>query len=236
VLFSFFKTSDHHKTEVIYRSFFSLPRYKIFLFIEKFYKFFVNSEDHRLETIVKIISKNKPRRILEIGSGTFPIYSFLPEELKITIEYCICEVNPQKADYLRKKYPNLKISVADALGLPYKNDYFDLVFSKGVFHHIDNSDYTVRNKLRINFLAESRRVLKVNEINLLMDFSYDPRRFKDFFWHFLHKLILAEGEHNFSNKKETEHLFRESGYAGIEEGEFETYKGLYYYVIGKKVD
>lgn len=48
--------------------------------------------------------------------------------------------------------------VGDALKLPYKNNYFDFVFSFAVFHHIPSE------KQRIRFLSEIRRVLKPGHV------------------------------------------------------------------------
>jgi SAM-dependent methyltransferase len=220
--------------EILYRDKFSNLRYKIFLKIERFYKKFINDEDPRLEIILKNIKNNKPKRILEIGSGTFPIYAFLPKLLKETSEYYICEINPEKVEYIKKNYKNIKTSCGDALNLPYQNQFFDFVFSKGVLHHIDDKETNKREQKRIDFLNETKRVLKDNGSNLLMDFSYNPKRIRDVFWHNLHKLILIEGEHNFSNKTQIKKLFNFTKYKNVLTEEFDTFKGAYYCIVGRK--
>ena len=222
------------QAEVIYTNEFSNLRYKNFLKIEWIYKRIINNKDPRLKIILRNIQKNKPKRILEIGSGTFPIYAFLPSILKQKCEYYICEVNPQKVKYITKNYKNIKVSCYDALNLPYQNDFFDFVFSKGVLHHIDDQNTNKRKQRRINFLNETKRILKENGSNLLMDFAYNPRHFKDVFWHYLHKTILVEGEHNFSNKTAVKNLFNFAKYKDIKTEEFDTFKGMYYCIIGKK--
>ena len=224
----------NEKIEKVYLSRFSSRRYKFFQFLEKIYKKFINNKDGRIEFIVDYISQVKPKFILEVGSGVFPIYPFLPLVLRKECEYYICETNKEKVQYLQKQYPHLKIKVANALLLPYQDNCFDLVFSKGVFHHIDDNDSQKRIEKKINFLKESRRVLKKNGTNLLMDFCYTPRRFKDFFWHKLYKIILWESDYNYLNRLEVEKLFRSANYKKIESYEIDTFKGLYYCVIGKK--
>ncbi len=224
----------NNQAELVYRHKFSNLRYKLFLLIEKIYKNLINNEDYRLKVILQAIKEIKPKKILEIGSGTFPIYAHLPQGLKSTTQYYICEVNPAKVKYIAKNYPKIKVSCSDALNLPYKDNYFDFLFSKGVLHHIDHQNFETVKQKRINFLIESKRVLKNNGINLLMDFNYNKISFRDIFWHILHKLILFEGEHNFSKKDEVVEWLNLAGYQIIKSDHFQTYKGEYYYVISKK--
>jgi len=222
------------EAEIIYRRKFSNWRYKTFFIIEKLYKMFINNKDSRLEIIANKMQNARPVSILEIGSGTLPIYAFLPKLLKEICQYHVCEVNLKKAEFIAEKYKNISVSCSDALNLPYRDNFFDFVFSKGVLHHVDDKDSEKRRNKRLRFLLESKRVLRDGGSNLIMDFTYNYQRLKDFFWHFLHKILLFEGEHNFSTKKETENLFREANYKEISSEEFETFKGLYYYVIAKK--
>ncbi|MEK7203443.1 MAG: class I SAM-dependent methyltransferase [Patescibacteria group bacterium] len=229
-----FKSKFKGDDEIIYRNKFSEFRYKAFLFLEKIYKKYIDAKDQRLQIIVDNINKAKPKRILEIGSGTFPIYSYLPNKLKQNIHYYICEVNKKKVDYLKKNYKKINVDCSEAVHLPYKNNFFDFVFSKGVLHHIDSIDAKEREKIRLDFLLESKRVLKDGGSNLLMDFSYEKRRLSDIIWHFLHKVFLYEGEHNFYSMKVTKSLFKTANYKDITGNEFVTYKGFYYYLIAKK--
>ena len=125
------KTSKFNdKIENIYLTKFSSYRYKIFQFLEKLYKNLIDSRNGRIEFIIEYISKIKPKSILEVGSGVFPMYPYLPATLQNKLKYYICEVNFEKVRYLQKLYPNLKIVCNDALSLPYKDNHFDFVFSK----------------------------------------------------------------------------------------------------------
>lgn len=220
--------------ELLYRHKFSAARYKLFLLVEKIYKFFINDDDQRLDIILRFIKESRAINILEIGSGTLPIYKFIPENYKKFCAYYICEVNQKKAEQLALAHKSIKVVCADALNLPFPDNSFDLVFSKGVLHHVDAVDMKIRHQKRIKFLAESRRILKNEGQCLLMDFDYNSKRFKDYSWHQLHKVLLTEGEHNFSNKSEAEIFFKEAGFKRLRSGEFDTFKGLYYYIIGEK--
>jgi len=229
------KTSKFNdKIENIYLTKFSSYRYKIFQFLEKLYKNLIDSRNGRIEFIIEYISKIKPKSILEVGSGVFPMYPYLPATLQNKLKYYICEVNFEKVRYLQKLYPNLKIVCNDALSLPYKDNHFDFVFSKGVFHHIDDNNPEKRKQKKLDFLIESRRVLKEGGTNLLMDFYYSPGQFKDILWHKLYRIILWESDYNYSHRTEVEEFFRHVGFKNTRSSEFDTFKGLYYYIIGKK--
>ena len=222
------------KREKTYLEKFSARRYNLFQSFENLYKRIFNNKDGRMNLIIKIIDKKRPIKILEIGSGTFPVYQFLSEDIKKKSDYNVCEINEEKVEYLRKKYPQIKIKNAEALSLPYPNNYFDLVLSKGVLHHIDDSNPLERKKKKIIFLKESKRVLKKGGINLLMDFCYNPKRFRDFFWHGLYKIILKEGDYYYLKENAIKELFKLTNYKKIKSYPIDTFKGLYYCVLGEK--
>jgi ubiquinone/menaquinone biosynthesis C-methylase UbiE len=231
----FFKNSLE-KREQKYLSQFSPFKYKIFLFIEKLYKALINNEDKRIVIIKKYIKKIKPKKILEIGSGVFPMYEIIIPLIKSNkYEYHICEINPKKVDYIKRKIKNKQINIicGNAFSLPYPENYFDLVISKGVLHHIFNANLEKTMEKKILFLEESKRVLKENGKNLLMDY-YNQKRIKDLFWHFLYKIILGEGDYYYLNKEELKKIFEISGYKIIEIAESDTFKGQYYCIIGEK--
>ncbi len=231
---NFNKSKFNKKVEEIYLNNFSGHRYRFFQFLEKLYKKTINNKDGRIQFILNSIIENKPNNILEIGSGVVPIYFYLPVDIQKKCNYHICEINKKKVDYLLKKHPHLNVKCADAFSLPYESSYFDFIFSKGVFHHIDDDNESKRIKKKSDFLIESKRVLKKDGVNLLMDFCYTPKRFRDFFWHKLYEIILWEGDYNYLNRIEVEKLFNITGYKNIKSSEFETFKGLYYFVTGKK--
>lgn len=223
--------------EEIYLTRFSSKRYKFFLFLEKLYKILINNKNGRIEFIVNYIRKYKPKLILELGSGVLPIYQFLPNTIKTNCKYYICEINKEKVKYLLNKYSNcsnfLEIKCSDAFFLPFKDNYFDMVISKGVFHHIDDNDFSKRIQKKSLFLKESKRVLKRDGINLLMDF-YPTNKLSDILWHMFYKIILFEGDYNYLNPLEVVELFKSVDYKKIKSYNINTFKGLYYCVVGEK--
>jgi SAM-dependent methyltransferase len=217
---------------------FSASRYKLFQTIEKIYKILISNRDGRIENIVKTIHEEKPKLILEIGSGVFPLYLFLKKQLNGNYHYSICEINKEKVEYLKKIYPkkdnlNLEIVCGSAINLPYEDKHFDLVLSKGVFHHIDENIPEKRKNKKIIFLSESKRVLKLKGTVLLMDY-YSRSSLKDMFWHKLYEILLGEGKYNYSSAEEAKKILRLSGFNNIKSIEIETFKGMYYKIIGKK--
>jgi len=227
----------NENTDKKYLSGFSSLRQNIFIILEKIYKIFINNKDGRIESIIDQISEVRPNVILEIGSGVLPIYQYLPEDMKKTCEYHICEINKKKVDYLLKKYSdtgyNLKIECSGVSPLPYEKDYFNFVISKGVFHHIDDVNPKKREEKKLSFLNEIKRVLKNDGINLLMDF-YPEKKFKDIFWHRMYSLILFEGDYNYLSKKQAKQMFELTNYKDIKLYDINTFKGLYYNIIAKK--
>jgi len=221
--------------ELRYRNSFSSVRYKIFLLLEKIYKKIIDDTDNRITTIIKYLATKNPKRVLEIGSGTLPIYKFIPEKQKKYLEYHICEVNPEKILFINKNYPNIKTIRSDALNLPYKKDSFDLVLSKGVLHHIDDKNINFVKIKRKLFIKEMMRITKNNGSIFLMDFSGN-KSFGSLIWHFLHKFFFKEGEHNFYSLKESLELFRKKPLKKVSGKELGTFKGIYYYIIADKKD
>ena len=219
--------------ELNYRSSFSSIRYKIFLLLEKVYKKTINNKDDRIPIITSYLAKKKPKKMLEIGSGTLPIYKILSERQKEQIEYHICEINPEKILFINENYPKIKTTCSDALNLPYENESFNLVLSKGVLHHVDDDNTENVNKKRRLFIEEIVRITKNNGSIFLMDFAYD-KSLGSLLWHFLHKFFFKEGEHNFYSLKESLVLFRHKFLKEISGKEFVTYKGVYYYITANK--
>jgi len=219
--------------ELNYRSSFSSIRYKIFLLLEKVYKKTINNKDDRIPIITSYLAKKKPKKMLEIGSGTLPIYKILSERQKEQIEYHICEINPEKILFINENYQKIKTTCSDALNLPYGKDFFDLVLSKGVLHHVDSEDIDLVKGKRELFVKEMMRITKNNGSILLMDFSGN-KSVSSLLWHFLHKFFFKEGEHNFYSLKESLELFCHKPLKRVFGKEFGTFKGVYYYITADK--
>lgn len=97
-------------------------------------------------------------RILDLGCGNGRLFEFFKNR---NVEYIGVDNVEKLIEIARKKYPEAKFLVGDALNLPFSDNYFDKVFSIAVFHHIPSGEF------RLQFLKEVRRVLKQEGLLIL---------------------------------------------------------------------
>ncbi|MFH1714217.1 MAG: methyltransferase domain-containing protein [Candidatus Nealsonbacteria bacterium] len=90
-------------------------------------------------------------RVLDLGCGNGRFYDVLQEK---KIDYFGLDFSEELIKMARDRHPQLEFQVADALNLPFSDDFFDKVFSIAVLHHIPS------NAFRLRFLKEVKRVLK----------------------------------------------------------------------------
>src|SRR3989344_39125 len=76
----------------------------------------------------------KDIKILEVGCN-FGVQLLSLSKLGFENLYGI-EINPKIVEFSRKKANFLNIIVGDAFNIPFKDDYFDLVFTSGLLIHI----------------------------------------------------------------------------------------------------
>jgi SAM-dependent methyltransferase len=82
----------------------------------------------------------------------------------------------------KSRYPEVNFQIADALNLPFPDNFFDKVISIATFHHIPSGEF------RIKFLNEAKRVLKPGGILILTVWNF--KEFKEFFLYF--KFIILK--------------------------------------------
>ena len=138
---------------------------------------------------------------------------------------------PVKSDKVGAKQFNrarAKFQVADALSLPFPDNYFDKIYSISVLHNIPSTEFQLR------YLKEARRVLKPGGLLILRVWDFWKRRgaselifkytflkligksqldFKDVFvpWKDSRGKIVAQRYFHCFTKRELENLVRESG-------------------------
>lgn len=83
-------------------------------------------------------SMPKDIRILEVGAN-FGMQLRILQNMGFTNLYGV-ELNPDIADFGRKSVRGINLIHGDALDLPFKDGYFDLVFTSGVLIHIVPKD------------------------------------------------------------------------------------------------
>jgi pseudaminic acid biosynthesis-associated methylase len=80
----------------------------------------------------------KQMRILEVGAN-FGMQLKLLSAMGFVNLYGV-ELNPAMVALGRRKHPDINLIEGDALDLPFKDGYFDLVFTSGVLIHIAPKD------------------------------------------------------------------------------------------------
>jgi len=187
-------------------------------------------EKIRLEESVK---KLDPKTILEIGAGNDTTYKELIKDSNIK-RYIRSDVSENQLHQI--KDDSIENLVYDGIRHPIKDGSIDAIFSKCVFHHIDNGCKKGREKNRIDFLKEQKRLINYKGRVFCVD-VYAPYKngLKGALWHMIkHRIILGEEEHNFLTTNETIKLFKKAGFQDVKYEEVYTYKGKYFIVSGGK--
>lgn len=189
--------------------------------------------DFEKKLLSELVLGYNPNSILEEGAGDDVIYKSIFERSYSSTYYRSDVSVYQLNKVIDKRIINLPYDgVKHELG----DNSVDVVFSKCVFHHIDNGCEEGREKNRIDYLTEQKRVVKEGGAVITMDITNPLQSsIKSKFWHyFKHRLLLGENKHNFLNEKETIRLYELAGFDNIHSQTVDTYKGEYFVVIGEK--
>lgn len=81
-----------------------------------------------------MLARLSPKSVLEIGCNVGGNLRFIAPELPPGTVYGI-DVNLKALTYLRESFPQVNGLLASAKALPFRDDFFDLVFSMGVLIH-----------------------------------------------------------------------------------------------------
>lgn len=117
--------------------------------------------------IHNIIATNKHKNILEAGCGTGRwIGSLKKDKAKVFgLDYSI-----EMLKISRNNEQNLNLINADAGYIPFKNNFFDLIFCVNAIHHFPDKE---------KFISECKRVFASN--GMLSVFGVDPHIDKDWY-------------------------------------------------------
>jgi ubiquinone/menaquinone biosynthesis C-methylase UbiE len=117
--------------------------------------------------IKSIITSNNYKTILEAGCGTGRWISSLEDSSKkiFGLDYSLDMLKIPKSDKA-----HLNLVNADAVDIPFKNDFFDLIFCVNAIHHFPDKE---------KFINESFRVLNPN--GTIAVFGVDPSIDKDWY-------------------------------------------------------
>jgi len=106
-------------------------------------------------------------KVLDLGCGNGRFFEFLKDK---DIHYIGVDFSEKLVEIAKEKYPKVKFQVADALNLPFPNNYFDKIYSIAVLHHIPSE------KFRIQFFEEARRILKPNGFFILTVWKTESKK------------------------------------------------------------
>ena len=135
-------------------------------------------------------------KVLDLGCGNGRFFEFLKDK---DVNYIGVDFSEKLIEFAKKKYPKIKFQVADALNLPFPNNYFDKIYSIAVLHHIPSEEF------RVQFLKEARRILKPNGFLILTVWKPESKKnlnvfFKDTALKLTGKLEKGDTFRPWSNK------------------------------------
>lgn len=90
-------------------------------------------------------------KVLDLGCGNGRFFELCQDK---KADYTGVDPSEKLIAIAKKKYPDGNFLAADALRLPFADNYFDKIYSIAVLHHIPSKE------LRLQFLKEAKRVLK----------------------------------------------------------------------------
>jgi len=90
-------------------------------------------------------------KVLDLGCGNGRFYELTKEK---KVSYIGVDISEKLIKIAKERYPEVKFLTADALNLPFPNNYFDKVYAIALLHHIPSKEY------RLKVLEELKRVLK----------------------------------------------------------------------------
>lgn len=97
-------------------------------------------------------------RVLDLGCGNGRFFEVLKDK---KVDYIGVDFSKKLIKIAKKKYPEAKFQVANALNLPFPNNFFDKIYSISVLQHIPSEEF------RLQFLRETKRILRPEGLLIL---------------------------------------------------------------------
>lgn len=104
------------------------------------------------ETVKNIMIKKHLHKVLDVGCGTGLLVRYLNANHFDAIG---CDSSPQGIKIARKNNGRVKIILAKASSLPFKDNSFDLITSVSIIEHLPQKD-------ALKFILECKRILNKN--------------------------------------------------------------------------
>ena len=104
-------------------------------------------------------------KILDLGCASGRLFEVLPK-----VEYYGFDISKKLIEIGRQRYPKAHFKTGNALKLPFKDNFFDKIYSISVLHNIPSKEF------RLQFLKEVFRVLKKEEFLILRVWDFWRRK------------------------------------------------------------
>lgn len=106
-------------------------------------------------------------RVLDMGCANGRLFELLKEK---KVDFYGIDASDKLIEIAKKRYPEAKFQVTDALGLPFQESYFDKIYSISVIHNIPSKE------LQLQYLKEANRVLKPGGLLILRAWDFWRRK------------------------------------------------------------
>lgn len=158
---------------------------------------------HLLVTELKRLNARKTYQILDLGCGDGVMIDDLHRLhlLKKNLKVTAVDISEDNIRIAKKRGLKAKFLVANAEGLPFKKDSFDVIYSWMVLEHVSQPD---------NMLKEIKRTLKKDGVCYLS--TVMKKKWSVYFYRRNGKFCLDPTHvHEFESKEELYDLFQKSG-------------------------
>lgn len=128
---------------------------------------FSSTRERIWEEISFLFDIKKEEKVLDLGCGNGRYYQLLRYA-----DYTGIDNSEKLINIAKQKYPEANFKVEDALNLSFEDNTFDKIYSIAVLHRIPSKEF------RLQFLKESRRVLKRGGRLIITVWSLPIKRYK----------------------------------------------------------
>lgn len=122
-------------------------------------------------------------KVLDLGCGNGRYFPLFREK---STDYFGTDNSEALIKIAKDKYPEGEFQVADALNLPFPDNYFDKIYSIAVLHHVPSEE------LRLDFLKEAKRVLKPGGSLILTVWKF--HRIEEYYFLFKYTILKVIGK------------------------------------------
>ena len=112
----------------------------------------LRKKNYHIENVMKALNIKKLADIknyLEIGCGEGSDLFFIKKKMKLKNIFCVDIGRNIESLSKIKFFKKINFIRCDCLDLPFKNNYFDFIYSYGVFHHTKNFTLALINAKRV---------------------------------------------------------------------------------------